>query len=63
MSRRESEQKALDIIAGRAGDLPVPVAKSKMSGIGVLSLCLWLAAVAVIGSLGLYVYLKFQMVM
>lgn len=55
MSRREYEQQALDIVAGRAGKKPAP--KRALSGIAILSIWLWIAAILVIGAIVGYVFL------
>jgi len=59
MSRREYEQKALDIVAGRTGQKPAAAApaKSKISGFAMLSIWLWIAAIAVIGAILAYIFL------
>jgi hypothetical protein len=56
MSRREDEQRALDIVAGRAGKKPAASAKPKMSGFALLSIWLWIAAIVVIGGIAYYAY-------
>lgn len=57
MGRREDEQKALDIVAGRAtGKKQAAPAKPKMSGFAMLSIWLWIAAIIVIGGVMYYIY-------
>ncbi|MET1027170.1 MAG: hypothetical protein ABWY00_08385 [Dongiaceae bacterium] len=57
-SRREYEQKALDIVAGRTGQRPAAaIPKSNISGVAMLSIWLWIAAIAVVGAVVAYVFL------
>lgn len=56
MGRREDEQKALDIVAGRTGKKQAAPAKPKMSGFAMISIWLWIAAIIVIGGIIYYVY-------
>lgn len=55
MSRREYEQKALDIVAGRTGKKTS--AKPAISGIAMVSIWLWVAAIIVLGAIVGYVFL------
>lgn len=58
MSRREYEQKALDIVAGRTGHKPPnATAKPSISGVAMLSIWLWIAAIVVVGAVVAYVFL------
>ncbi|MDY0885016.1 hypothetical protein ACFPL7_13000 [Dongia soli] len=56
MGRREDERKALDIVAGRMGRKQAAPAKPQMSGVAMLSIWLWVAAIVVIGGIVYYVY-------
>jgi hypothetical protein len=55
MSRQEYERQALDIVAGRTGKKQA--AKPAMSGIAIVSIWLWIAAIVVIGAIVGYVFL------
>lgn len=55
MSRREDEQMALDIVAGRHNGSQ-KVRASGMSRMAVLSAGLWIAAIVLIALVGTYVY-------
>lgn len=55
MGRREDEQAALDIVAGRNNSTR-KARKDKVSWIAILSIGLWVAAIAVIGMVAAYAY-------
>jgi len=57
MSRREDEQRALDIVAGRYDRAQhARTAKPKLSRLTLLSTGLWIAAIAALGLVALYAY-------
>ena len=55
MGRREDEQAALDIVAGR-NSTARKARKDKVSWIAILSAGLWIAAIAVIGMVAAFAY-------
>jgi hypothetical protein len=55
MTRRQSEQTALDIVAGRNHEAP-KVSAGRMSPIVVVSIGLWLAVIVGIGAVAVYFF-------